>query len=86
MNIAASTSNTIEDLKRHILEKSMQKGAEPQHAIPICEENRQRVIFMGQELQNAQVRLSEVSFLLWEILQINANILFFAVQCYHIFN
>ena len=30
-------------------------------AIPICDELRQRVIFMGQELQNAQVNITHFS-------------------------
>ena len=60
LNIVATTADSIQDLKHFILEQAMLKAEkEPTKAIPVCEETRQRIMFMGRELQNAQL-LGEV--------------------------
>lgn len=57
LQVDASTADSILALKRTILEQSQEKQAVV--GIPICEENRQRIMFLGKELQNAQL-LGEV--------------------------
>lgn len=57
LRVDASTADSILALKRTILEQSQEKQADV--GIPICEENRQRIMFLGKELQNAQL-LGEV--------------------------
>ena len=60
LNIVATTADSIQDLKHFIVEQALLKAEkEPTKAIPVCEETRQRIMFMGRELQNAQL-LGEV--------------------------
>jgi len=50
LQIDASTADSVLQLKKNILEQTVKETS----TIPACEENRQRVMFLGRELQNTQ--------------------------------
>mmetsp|Transcript_15703 Transcript_15703/g.15049 ORF Transcript_15703/g.15049 Transcript_15703/m.15049 type:complete len:267 (-) Transcript_15703:87-887(-) len=53
--VLASTADSIQDLKHVILEQSSKQQIAKAIPIPQCDEIRQRIIFMGQELADAQL-------------------------------
>lgn len=62
MLIGASTTNTVAEFKKMVQDKSIERQVEKQQtseSSPLCDENLQRIIFMGRELQNTQI-LGEV--------------------------
>lgn len=58
MLIGASTTNTVAEFKKIVQDKSIERQAEKllaSETSPVCDENCQRIMFMGRELQNTQI-------------------------------
>mmetsp|Transcript_38511 Transcript_38511/g.39196 ORF Transcript_38511/g.39196 Transcript_38511/m.39196 type:complete len:236 (+) Transcript_38511:156-863(+) len=51
LQIDTSTTESIAQLKKQILDQTCKESS----TIPICEESRQRIMFLGKELQNTQL-------------------------------
>lgn len=58
--VETNAMNTVEELKRCIYERTVamqpkEGAATDKSPPPVCEESRQRIIFMGKELKNEQI-------------------------------